>query len=295
MGSGCGSKIEWHIETKLSFPLSTRKLRVWGFHLAKALEPEVFAWEDYGQSHGPHLGSERVKSMLSFPPLCRHPAWSGFLSQEARGVSAAPKIETWSKPSASGLPLWAAPSSLQAGEETGVARVPRHAAGCQCCLSDRAWAVSARFLTCLQFSEMALVILLIILKSCFFSSHCPHRTDWLKLMCLHVWLTCMHRGLSAGDCALLALGRVEIWGSTSLSIVYYSSGDWWEELGEEGLISRPKVNMLSGYETGIGASVNLGNSHNLFIEMKFWNLWNPSEKAAGKAMLKGMQAPIINN
>ena len=40
-------------------------------------------------------------------------------------------------------------------------------------------------------------------------------------------------------------------------------------MGEEGLISRPKVNMLLGYETGIGASVNLGNSHNLFIEMKF--------------------------
>lgn len=52
-------------------------------------------------------------------------------------------------------------------------------------------------------------------------------------------------------------------------IVYYSSGDWWEELGEEGLISRPKVNMLLDYETGIGASVNLGNSHDLCLEMKF--------------------------
>lgn len=66
-------------------------------------------------------------------------------------------------------------------------------------------------------------------------------------------------------------------------------------MGEESLISRPKVNMLLGYETGIGASVNLGNSHSLFIEMKFWNVWSSSEKAAGKGMLKGMQAPIINN
>lgn len=35
---------------------------------------------------------------------------------------------------------------------------------------------------------------------------------------------------------------------------------WWEE----GLISQRKVNTLLDYETGIGASVNLGNSHNLY-------------------------------
>jgi len=40
-------------------------------------------------------------------------------------------------------------------------------------------------------------------------------------------------------------------------------------MGEESLVSRPKVHMLLGYETGIGASVNLGNSHSLFTEMKF--------------------------
>ena len=51
--------------------------------------------------------------------------------------------------------------------------------------------------------------------------------------------------------------------------MYYSSVDWWEELGEEGLISRPKVNMLLDYVTVIRPSVNLGNSHSLFTEKKF--------------------------
>lgn len=154
------------------------------------------------------------------------------------------------------------------------------------------WAVLARFLTCLQLLEMALVILLIIHKSCFFSSHCPHRTDWLKRICLHVWFTCVRVGISAGNCVLLALGRMEIWGSGSLFIIYYSSVDWWEELREEGLISWPKVNMLLDYVTVIRPSVNLGNSHSLFTEMKFWNVLSPSEKAAGKGMLEGTQAPV---
>lgn len=40
--------------------------------------------------------------------------------------------------SAPGLSLWAAPSSLQVGEQlAGMACVPCHAADCQCCLSDR--------------------------------------------------------------------------------------------------------------------------------------------------------------